>query len=56
MSKLPQLACSDEQYHNIHVAVDKTRSTSTTVKVDRDALAALLRDHAKLIEVARRAA
>lgn len=55
MAKLPinaygptGLALTDAQFHELHVKLDKTRRSSTTVTVDRRALAALLSDHAKL--------
>ena len=49
------LKCSDAQFHDIHQSLDKVRATSTTVKVDRAALAALLMDHSKLITIAEKA-
>lgn len=55
MSKLPiisfgpkGLELTDAQFHDLHVKLDRTRRSSTTVTVDRLALAALLSDHAKL--------
>ena len=50
MSKT-KLDCTDAQFHAIHVALDKVRSTSATVTVTREALAALLCDHSKLIGI-----
>lgn len=47
-----ELTCSQAQFEGIHSDLDKVRSTSTTVKVSRDALANLLIDHAKLIRLA----
>lgn len=49
--KKTKLDCTDAQFHAIHEALDKTRSTSETVKVSRAALAALLVDHSKLIDI-----
>lgn len=40
--------CTQEQFEKIHEQLDQTRRTSTTVKVDRAALAALLIDHGQL--------
>lgn len=42
--------CSNEQYDAIYEALNKTRDTSKTVKVDKAALLNLLDDHAKLWE------
>ena len=51
------LACSQKQFEAIHESVSHTRSTSKNVIVDKAALEALLRDHAKLIDqLERRAA
>jgi hypothetical protein len=47
------LECSHEQFHELHEAVDRTRDCSETVKVPKTALAALLRDHGKLIRLHR---
>ena len=41
--KLPQ-----DQFEQIHRDLDKTRRTSKTVTVDREALTALLIDHGQL--------
>lgn len=40
--------CSQEQFEQIHRDLDRTRKSSDTVKVNRAALDALLRDHADL--------
>jgi hypothetical protein len=45
-----KLECSDEQFDGLHEALDKVRSTSTTVKVDKEALGALLRDQVRLLK------
>lgn len=45
------LECTHDQLHAIYTALDKVRKGSTTVKVDRAALAALLRDQVKLINL-----
>jgi hypothetical protein len=42
--------CSQAQFDALHEALDKVRSTSTTVKVDKAALSALLMDHANLLK------
>lgn len=39
------------QFDGLHEALDKVRSTSRTVTVEKEALAALLRDYATLIEL-----
>lgn len=36
------------QFEALHEAVDKTRASRRVVKVDREALAALLRDHSEM--------
>lgn len=40
---------SQEQFEGLHKALDRVRSTSKSVTVDRQALANLLIDHAKLL-------
>lgn len=49
MSRPIRLECDREQYHALHVALDKVRKNSRTVTVSKDALAALLRDHARIL-------
>lgn len=49
MSKAWQFECSLDQFQLLHRAIDATRATSTTVRVPKDALEALLRDHGRLI-------
>lgn len=44
-----KLICNHDQFESVHRALDKVRSTSTTVTVDRAALQSLLIDHSKLI-------
>lgn len=44
------LSCPQEAFEGIHDALDRTKRTSSTVKVDRAALQALLIDHAKLLQ------
>lgn len=46
----PRLGMTQKQFDGLHAELDKVRSTSATVKVDKDALAALLRDYAALLE------
>lgn len=41
--------CTDDQFESIHLALDKTRTTSESVRVDREALTNLLLDHARLV-------
>lgn len=45
------LLSSSAQFDGLHTALDKTRSTSRTVTVEKDALSALLRDYASLLEL-----
>lgn len=40
-----KLATDPNQFHLVSLAVDKTRTGSSTVKVDKVALDALLKDH-----------
>lgn len=40
--------CTQEQFEGLHEALERCRRTSTTVKVDRAALVALLIDHGQL--------
>jgi hypothetical protein len=47
--KKTKLECTSDQLHDIHVAADKVRKNSKTVKVDRAALTALLIDHQRLV-------
>lgn len=42
--------CSQEQFESIHEALDKTRSNSKSVKVDKQALTNLLIDHTHLVQ------
>lgn len=42
---------SPAQFDGLHSALDKVRSASRTVTVEKDALAALLRDHATILEI-----
>lgn len=39
---------TQEQFEQLHRDLDKTRKSSSTVKIDRAALAALLIDHGQL--------
>lgn len=43
---------TDDELHILHVALDKVRSTSKSVRVDKQALINLLLDYANLIELA----
>ena len=40
---------SDEDFHNIHSALNKVRAGAKTVKIDRQALTELLMDYSTLI-------
>jgi hypothetical protein len=44
-----KLDCNDDQLHGLYEALGKVRSTSTTVKVDRAAFAAMLTDYSKMV-------
>jgi hypothetical protein len=50
MLKRNQLHCSQEQFEELHEDLAKVRSTSSTVKVSKDALRALLMDHSNLLQ------
>lgn len=39
---------TDDEFQELHVRLDRTRRTSTTVSVDRQALTRLLADHSRL--------
>lgn len=47
--KRVQLDCGKTAYHTLHTALERVRSTSKSVSVDKAALSALLRDHGKVI-------
>jgi hypothetical protein len=44
-----KLTCTQRQFDDLHQAIDKVKRTSTTVKVDKQALINLLIDHGKLV-------
>lgn len=44
-----RLELTQDQFEGLHDRLDHVRSTSETVKVDRAALSALLRDHSRLL-------
>jgi hypothetical protein len=46
-----QFVCSLEQFEKIHLSVDRTRTTSKTVTIDRQALVNLLIDHSRLLKL-----
>lgn len=48
-------SCSQEEFEAIHEALAKVRSTSKTVVVPKEALAALLRDHSNLVNLLEKA-
>lgn len=48
-----RLELTQEQFEALHGASDKTRRTSKTVKADKLALDALLRDHSRLLHLQR---
>ncbi|MBN9362825.1 MULTISPECIES: hypothetical protein [unclassified Devosia] len=43
------------EFEGLHERHDRTRSTSKTVTVDRDALIHLLMDHSRMVEALRQA-
>jgi hypothetical protein len=43
-----QLACSDDQLDSLHLAIEHSRASSETVRVNREALANLLLDHGRI--------
>ena len=48
MSKPTALELSQAEFESLHADLERTRQTSTTVKVSREALRKLLSDHSKL--------
>ena len=50
MSKVVKLTLSIDDHDQLHRVLEGTRSTTTTVKVDRQALANLLIDHGRLLK------
>lgn len=44
------LRLSQEQFEGLHAALDKARSTTKTIAVDRQALTHILIDHSRMIE------
>lgn len=44
-----QLQTTTDQFHGLHASLEKTRRTSETVKVSREALTKLLIDHSRLL-------
>lgn len=42
------LLCTDDQFHELHAALAKVRSTSKTVTVSKEGLTNLLIDHSKM--------
>jgi len=57
MSGLPilQLYTTLDEFESLHKRQDRTRSTSKTVIVDRQALIHILMDHARMLEALRKA-
>jgi hypothetical protein len=47
------LRTTQAQFEGLHERVDKTRSTSKSVTVDKDALTALLMDHSMMVRAFR---
>lgn len=43
--------CTQEQFEGIHQSLDQTRRKAKWVKIDREALAALLVDHGRLQQI-----
>jgi hypothetical protein len=50
MNKVLVLETTQGQFEQLHEAVDTSRESSKLIKVNRMALAALLRDHSKLLQ------
>jgi hypothetical protein len=50
MSKL-QLTATSDQFQALHAALDGTRRTTQSIKVDRTALTNLLLDHSRALGV-----
>ncbi|SMH26290.1 hypothetical protein [Mesorhizobium australicum] len=50
-----QLYTTMEEFETLHGRHDRTRSTSRTVTVDRQALIHILMDHARMLEALRKA-
>ena len=50
---MAKLELTQELYEGLHEALDKTRRTSKTTKVDREALSLLLSDFSKLLHICR---
>ena len=48
-----KLELKQEPFEGLHRALDKTKRTSQTVKVDREALGLLLSDFSKLLHICR---
>lgn len=47
----PTFHTSDDEFQALHEALNKTRSTSSTLRVPRDAIAHILMDHARLAQL-----
>lgn len=52
---LLQLYTTMDEFEDLHARHDRTRSTSRTVIVDRQALIHILMDHAHMLEALRKA-
>ncbi|MFI0848713.1 hypothetical protein [Mesorhizobium sp. IMUNJ 23232] len=52
---LLQLYTTLAEFEDLHALHDRTRSTSKTVTVDRQALIHILMDHARMLEALRKA-
>ncbi|MGO4560160.1 hypothetical protein [Mesorhizobium sp. 2RAF21] len=52
---LLQLYTTLAEFEDLHARHDRTRSTSKTVTVDRQALIHILMDHARMLEALRKA-
>ncbi|HEX6960197.1 MAG TPA: hypothetical protein VF194_19610 [Ferrovibrio sp.] len=44
-----QLETTSHEFHDAHLALDKCRRSSESVKVSRQTLGRLLRDHSKMV-------
>lgn len=49
MTDKPKLRTTMQQFESLHRDLDTARSTTRHIKVDRDALAALLADHSAMV-------
>lgn len=48
MTDHPTLTLSDDQFHSLWATVHKSRSTSTTISLDKQAVVNMLLDHSRM--------